>query len=278
MLAVLEPYLMDVVLIGGWVPELYRRYGGFDRWLGMGNLTREADMLLPSNIFAAKDREPIATLLQRAGLDPIGDSGSGAAVWRQAKGGGEEIEFMVPHNLAAENPVTVIGQPGLAAISLPRVEILERHSRVLRIPADRAFSAIDVRIPLIGAFVLNKAMTFADRPPDPGSTSSPKRGKDLVYLYDLMSAGPEVAERVRVELREMKHSNPNIALELRLALTRLKSLLRSPGEGDWVTATASLAEANPGMQAATARSELEGRLTDLTQLIGAVQKEKRTKD
>lgn len=32
-LAALRPYLPDIVLIGGWVPELYRRYGGLS-WEG----------------------------------------------------------------------------------------------------------------------------------------------------------------------------------------------------------------------------------------------------
>lgn len=28
-LVILEPYLDDIVLIGGWVPHVYRRFGGF---------------------------------------------------------------------------------------------------------------------------------------------------------------------------------------------------------------------------------------------------------
>jgi hypothetical protein len=31
-LATLRPYLDDLVIIGGWVPHLYRRYGLFPNW------------------------------------------------------------------------------------------------------------------------------------------------------------------------------------------------------------------------------------------------------
>lgn len=42
----LRPYLPDLVVIGGWVPYLYRAYGGFRRWNGRVTLTREVDVLV----------------------------------------------------------------------------------------------------------------------------------------------------------------------------------------------------------------------------------------
>jgi hypothetical protein len=35
----LRDYLPDLVLIGGWVPHLHRRYGGFPEWRGELSLT-----------------------------------------------------------------------------------------------------------------------------------------------------------------------------------------------------------------------------------------------
>ncbi|HET6763556.1 MAG TPA: hypothetical protein VFH27_07780, partial [Longimicrobiaceae bacterium] len=42
----LRPYLDDVVIIGGWVPYLYKRYGGLTSWQANTSLTAEVDVLV----------------------------------------------------------------------------------------------------------------------------------------------------------------------------------------------------------------------------------------
>jgi hypothetical protein len=42
----LRDYLPDLVLIGGWVPHLHRRYGVFPEWGGELSLTSELDVLV----------------------------------------------------------------------------------------------------------------------------------------------------------------------------------------------------------------------------------------
>jgi hypothetical protein len=44
----LRPYQSDIVLIGGWVPYLYRHYGGFKPWRVPATLTFELDLLVPA--------------------------------------------------------------------------------------------------------------------------------------------------------------------------------------------------------------------------------------
>lgn len=47
---VLRDYLGEMTLIGGWVPELYRRYGDVDTWRSQLSRTREADILVPLTV------------------------------------------------------------------------------------------------------------------------------------------------------------------------------------------------------------------------------------
>ena len=46
-LLALEPYLGQLTLIGGWIPFLYARFGGFAEWNAPSTLTIEADILAP---------------------------------------------------------------------------------------------------------------------------------------------------------------------------------------------------------------------------------------
>ena len=173
----------------------------------------------------------------------------------------------MPRTLVGRNPVSITGQPGLAAIALPRLDVLEQHTRTMRLPASRLGPELRIRVPWLGAFTLNKAATFADRQPDAESGSSPKRGKDLVYLGDLMSAGPGVLDGICADLSAMKRDADAVMLA-RLARSRLGALLRSPGHADWLAASEILGE--KGIDPVGARAELEGRLTDLYELLATM--------
>jgi hypothetical protein len=65
--------------IGGWVPFLYRRYGGFETWTGGEALAFEVDIVSPPKL-PAKDRPELTRLLQSAGFRPL-VRGRRAAVW-----------------------------------------------------------------------------------------------------------------------------------------------------------------------------------------------------
>lgn len=91
----LAPYLDDVVVIGGWVPYLYSRYGGFAEWRGSTSLTAEVDVLVDRPL-PPGEREPIAELLLRAGFRRT-EGSHGSAVWVGDLKAGEKIEFLVPH-------------------------------------------------------------------------------------------------------------------------------------------------------------------------------------
>lgn len=70
-LRALGPYLADLVLIGGWVPYLHRRYGGIERWDAWLSFTSELDVLVATGRLDARERPPLADLLRQASLKMI---------------------------------------------------------------------------------------------------------------------------------------------------------------------------------------------------------------
>jgi hypothetical protein len=133
----LRPYLDDVVVIGGWVPYLYRQYGGFATWAGRTSLTTEVDVLV-SRPLAPGDRASIPEILRDSGYRPSSDGG-GSAVWLGDVQAGEMIEFLVPHTGTARqmgDTVPVGAQNGLRAISLPGLGLMQRCRRQLPLPVD----------------------------------------------------------------------------------------------------------------------------------------------
>lgn len=99
----LREYLSDIIVIGGWVPYLYRRYGGFEQWQSSLSRTGEVDILLASTLDTL-GRKSLATILTEAGFKPESE-GDRSAVWTGDVRQGEGIELFVPH-------VGVAGQIG----------------------------------------------------------------------------------------------------------------------------------------------------------------------
>ena len=76
----LRPYLPDVVIIGGWVPYLHRRYGPVPAWNSALSLTAEVDVLVTANL-PADGRKSLAEILGGAGFKPTSSSAA-AGGWR----------------------------------------------------------------------------------------------------------------------------------------------------------------------------------------------------
>ena len=62
----IREYLSEIVIIGGWVPHLYRQYGGFSAWSAELSFTYEMDVLVDRSL-PPRDRAPLAKLLEAAG-------------------------------------------------------------------------------------------------------------------------------------------------------------------------------------------------------------------
>jgi hypothetical protein len=201
----LRPYLDDLVIIGGWVPYLYKRYGGFREWRANTSLTAEVDVLV-DRLLRPAERPSIPEILRRAGFKPSEEEG-GLAVWEGDVREGEKIEFLVAHEGTSRQLDTVVpvtAQAGMGAIPLGGLEFMRRFRQKLRVPvlAGGGETFLEIWVPTLGAYTVNKASTFFARREHPGG-GNPKRAKDLLYLRDLMAAGPDVVRRIEADLTAM---------------------------------------------------------------------------
>ena len=130
-LDVLRSYSEDVLLIGGWVPYFHLRYGRAAEDGARTSLTAEADLVVPRRL-PSGERPPVAEILEAAGYHRVPTA---AAVWEKAPQNGKRIEFFQMHRgpalrLGTTRPVE--GQPGLRALSLDHLWVLEAFTDFVR--------------------------------------------------------------------------------------------------------------------------------------------------
>ncbi|MDE3152805.1 MAG: hypothetical protein KGL93_11215 [Gemmatimonadota bacterium] len=268
-LLTVRPYLPNLTLIGGWVPYLYQKVGGFDGWSSRLSFTQELDVLLPEDL-SVEGLPPLPELMREAGLRPINDGG---ATWTTGGASADEIEFLVPRlrSRGDQSTIPIRGQPGLSAIILPYLELLERFSRPLRVPITVAdpphpgITALDVRVPWLGAYVLNKAITSRLRQPRTGESTNPKAAKDLLYLRDLAAAGQAVAGAIEEDVARMIDADPTMQHAIDIAVSRLEPFARGNGNVDEVAAM--LQEREPSRSLDNARADVLGHLVDLFEIL-----------
>lgn len=270
-LLALRPYLHEVIVIGGWVPYLYQRYGPFPGWRGRLSLTAELDVMLTHEL-PPMNRRPLAEILRAADFRPVNDRDP-AAVWANDPERGEKIEFLVPHRQTARTQndvVPIVSQPGIAAVSLRTLDVMQRHARTLTVGATGPAGEqvlLDVRIPTLGAYTVNKAATYNYRTPLAAGGANPKLAKDLLYLRDLMSAGDEVVSTIQRDIQAMLEADAPTRKVVDTAGNNLVGTTRV-GRQKLGEAGAMLAERDGiGVDAATA--DVTGHLTDLAELLTA---------
>ena len=201
LLAALAPYADDFIVIGGWVPQLYRDYGGM-HWNGKLSLTTEIDAVVRP-ILQASGRPTLRSILEGAGLRPRPGTVLGA-IWEHVEDGSEALELFTPSLGPIKGPPTtsIEQQDGVAAIALPDLDLVTEFVHEILLPFEGRL--LRVRVPTLGAYIATKAMTFAARATMAATTSgNQKRGKDIVYIHDIMRAGPEVRSRIETDLADI---------------------------------------------------------------------------
>ena len=198
-LGALEAYLPDMVLIGGWVPEFYRRYSGLP-WEGRLSRTTEFDLLVGASL-PPGNRPTLREILTETGLRPARNEHF-PADWVDVLSDQTVVEFLMPSSgPGIRDPVRPVdGQGYLGAIALPHLELLRAFTLTLEVPLEN--SRIKVRVPTLGAYVVSKALSFSGRPTAMRSAED-KRAKDLVYIHDIMAAGRAATARVESDLSEI---------------------------------------------------------------------------
>ncbi|GEM_PF-1391984 len=277
-LLALGPYLPDLILIGGWVPYLYHRYGGFSGWIQRPSLTTEADILFPTSLDSST-RPSLASVLIDSGFRPESD-GPSTAVWVRDASRGERIEFLINHNVPARNQgrsTSVPGQRGIDAIAFGSLGILERHTVTLLLPlADRIAvtspsdvqpTELVVRVPCLGAFVLNKSATFPLRLGTGSATARLEAAKDILYLRDVFAAGQSVVETVREDIKRIVATDSLAESIVRSGASNLSGLSRGALRNLHDQVAMMRHEREPSVTTVAARADAEGYLTDASAML-----------
>ncbi len=181
-LTILEPYLGDVVLVGGWVPYLMSLRQR-DAASGPPLMTRDIDIAVPRRLPAGGDA--MDRMLRDAGLrhdyrsvyDPPVISFIGSL-----QGCEVEIEFLTDEPGGQEQVLDVGG--GLRVQSLHYTNVLLDNTVVMPVetPGGRL---LPVRVPTPAAFLFNKSLTFVQR------KTPLKKAKDLYYIFGVLESHEE---------------------------------------------------------------------------------------
>ena len=218
----LRLYQPDLILIGGWVPYLYRHYGGFGPSRDGDTLTFELDVLVPRPM-PSEGRPFLAEVLRNSAFRP--EHGSPPAVWVRDLDAGEKIEFLTPHRGTARGQGRVVAvpeQPGLGAIPLSELDVMARHTRTLMLPPQAGSPPLEVQVPTLAAYVVNKGLTFLRRRSPAGEPGVPKLAKDLLYLRDLAAAGDAVIADMTRGVDAIARSSAQAAETVREAAMNLR--------------------------------------------------------
>lgn len=198
------------------------------------------------------------------------------AVWARSVEAGEMIEFLISsvRMRPGQATVPVPEHRGLTAIPLHYVDLLSRHTTGLRIPvlSSSGEAVLDVRVPTLGAYAVNKAYTFSRRGTPANRDEAPKSAKDLLYLHDLMAAGPAVVEQIERDVAALTKGSPADAEQVRGAASHLRLALAG-GDGDLGRHLAStvsmLLERKGTLNQRAAAARLRGLLADLHDILSS---------
>jgi hypothetical protein len=270
-LATLRPYLPHIIIIGGWVPALYREYGGL-HWRGRLSFTQELDVLATPPI-PVEEGGSIEDALRAAGYEPSSSDGPSAHWINHATG--SEIEFLT----AATGPERSLGARGaipahgaVATIQLADLEILREFRSVLKVPvrSDRDEpDAIELAVPTLGAYVINKALTFPKRL-SIGTGPNPKQAKDLLYLRDVTCGGDGVTAAVKADLEQIVATGRTNVFRVERARSNLLLTCQGGLASVSLRLAADMLAERERLEADAALADLRGYLLDLESLISGV--------
>ncbi len=191
-LVALKPYLRQVVIVGGWVPFLYRKYGNIPARHPAVHTT-DIDIAVPLKV-PLIGRASMDSLLLEAGFTAQITGSYGPVVKYELISPATEIEFITPEIGRPGKPVITI-QEGLKAQALRYVEILLGNTRQIKINdhAEGMSVLVDVKLPSPAAYIYQKALTLSLR--------KPKAAKDLYYIFDLLDSSVEMQTEIPSEIK-----------------------------------------------------------------------------
>lgn len=190
-LEVLKPYLKEIVIVGGWVPLLYRRYGQLPS-RHPSVRTMDIDVAVPRRL-EERGRPTINELLTSAGYE-VRIYGSDIPVVKyELTFPVAEIEFLTPEVGRPGRSVLTV-QRGFSAQALRYLQILLENTKEIKIEDTLSSLTVNlvVRVPSPGAFVYQKGLTLSRR--------HSKVPKDLYYIFDLLDSSIELRNSILAEI------------------------------------------------------------------------------
>jgi hypothetical protein len=196
-LKALEPRLGDVVLVGGWAWYLYRKYLTGERSLP-GEFTRDVDVALPRRLAAVLPR--LDVLLAESAFDRKMEGTERPPVtrylWPSTENPESTVEFLTPALSSGEKATLEIA--GVVAQQLRFLDLLMHEPMILEVEEGSGPTGFagSVRVPRVGLFVWQKALTFPKR------HDRQKRNKDLFYMYDLAEESHGLLAQIEQDVRD----------------------------------------------------------------------------
>lgn len=203
-LMILEDYLSDIVIAGGWAPLIYYHYLLSDKTREPLR-TKDIDIVVPEHLKKRRNKT-IDAILTEAGFKMCFKSRHIPPVISYEGTIGEfevEIEFLTHLRGERKNQVVVV-QEGLHAQLLRFINVLLENSINVEIDDFKleGNKLLRVRVPSPGAFVFQKGLTFVRR------AEPIKKAKDLYYIFDLLSNRDKLYEQIIKDINSFKESYP----------------------------------------------------------------------
>lgn len=210
-LDVLRDYLSDLVIVGGWVPQIY---AWKEESPEITVRSFDVDAAVAARLPLRGDKG-IATAMEDAGFEKqMADSGFALAAFGKKRPQITQffyrkgklvvpIEFITPLVGKGEEEGVQV-QAGLVAPALRYTDILLTHAETITLEGETLAGRkgkFTFKVPTIPAFVFAKGLVFDRRP------TIDKKGKDLAYILEVLKR-PDWRKRVVAELpaTAAKHS------------------------------------------------------------------------
>jgi hypothetical protein len=222
----IEPYLDDVLCIGGCANALYR-FHDFASHMSWGYLgTKDMDVATPQRL-AVRGGKSLAVLMAEAGLEEEHrGSGQQAVVKYRPKDSdlAADLEFLCPlsgvrgQRAGSPPPAACVVQDGLHAQPLRYLEILFSRPWSVNLATMAEFRnlvGIQVRVPNPAAYVVQKILIRDQR------RSDPSKAKDCYYIYEISVVFRDALNQLSAEFAALSPFLPPWKSRFRKEILRL---------------------------------------------------------
>jgi hypothetical protein len=205
-LAILEPYLPQIVIGGGWAPFLYYHYLAKNRQ-HTTVLTRDIDLMVRHQVPIVGSKTIDEILTVEAKLKTTIKSLDNPAVihYEGTIDGVEvEIEFITDQTGSQQEKVLKV-QKDLHAEALRYVSIVLENPLLLEIDdleSAQGGSPLIAQVPKPAAYIFQKGLSF------PLRRDKQKSSKDLYYIFDILAGIPEIYTLRSGDFEDLSGNHP----------------------------------------------------------------------